>query len=156
MKNLFLIVFIFLSLKTFADYVDNGDKQFYGRIIFISNEKIILKESCTGNNKEFKWSEYITIKFTEQCNHPGWDVSTSPITADEQCAKRKVFEFWLKIKNDKCYADEFSISNGVLHIVYSRGRGTKDIPVTNLYKVIDWVGYRTYCDKDIPNNFVTL
>lgn len=142
-----------MSPQLFADYIDNGDKQFYGKIVYINTDKIILKESCTGKNMLFYWDDNLTIKFTDQCDHPGWDLSTSPVTADLPCSKRKVFEFYIKSNNSHVYADEFSFNNGALHIVYSKGNGTENTTIVNLYKVIDWVSYRTVCESDIPDNF---
>jgi len=155
-KILLLSIIILSSVKSFADFIDDGNTQFYGKIIFINTQKIILNVDCTDKTQEFTWSDNLTVNFSDSCIHPAWDLSTSPVTAQRNCPQKKVFEFLIISNGSSCYADEFSIKDDKLHIVYSNGKGTKDLSVTDLYKTINWVRYSTVCESDIPKDFKTF
>ena len=156
MKKLIILSLLFLSNKSFADYVDDGDEQYYGTIINITKSKILLKENCTGVIKEFKWNQQLIVFFNSQCLHPDLKSSRLPIVTGLNCPKEKFFTFSIKNSNQMSFAESFQIQHGKLYITYAKGKGSKVYSCNNLFQYIEWVNYITICDNDIPNNFTVL
>jgi hypothetical protein len=157
MKTKISILFIFIYLSAYPDYVDDGNYQSYGRIIEISSTQITLAENCsTATIKVFPWTDNLIVYFSERCDRPAYTLSRSPISADLNCSKRKIFRFLIKSKQKVSYADEFYISNDILHITYARGKGKVIYSAKDIYKGIEWTMFSTMCENDIPLNFETL
>lgn len=152
MKYLLFNLFLLIHLTTFADMVDTGSKQYYGAITYIDKQKILLKEGCGETVKTFFWSEGLSITFNTTCDHPGWDMSRSPVTADQNCQKRKVFEFLIKGSQEVSYADDFDVVNHFLTIKYVNNQGAQKISQQEIENYIDWVKYIDMCVSDIPTN----
>jgi hypothetical protein len=155
-KLLILILLIIQSLSIFADVIDDGDKQYYGKVRSITGSKIVLRESCTGADIEFQWRAIRLLRFSSECNHPGWNISTSPVEAEIDCTRTRVFVFFIVGSQDVSYAEQFTVTDGTLRIVYAKGKGIKEFSAANLNNVIDWVSLRSICISDIPDDFKTL
>ncbi|UPK72137.1 hypothetical protein [Chitinophaga filiformis] len=155
-KIQFILLCIFSCFIARADYIDTGDKQFYGKIIFVSKEKIILRDDCNGNSREFRWLHIRSIKFSADCHHPGWEMSTSPVTADIQCSKAMLFQIFLPTLQRFTYATEFVMKEGKVSIIYANGKGRKDFSAENIDSILGLAMYSEVCLSDVPADFPTL
>ncbi len=152
MKYLLLSFCLMARIATYADMVDTGNKQYYGAIKYIDKQKVVLKEGCGENVKTFFWSNGISITFNITCDHPGWDMSRSPATADDNCKRRKVFKFFIKGSQQVSYADNFAAENQFLTISYVNNQGSQRVSLQEIEKYIDWVMYVDTCEAEIPIN----
>lgn len=149
------VYFFFSSPDIFADYVDFGQVQLYGRITYIDQNGVILKENCNGNTRKFNWKNNIIVRLNPDCTKT-FSMPRIPLIEDRPCAKRKVFKFLIKAKHAISYADVFKYSNGFIHIVYSHNMGTLDIKVNNLDQLISFVSYTNMCESELPESFEVL
>lgn len=152
MRYLLLSLFVLFYFSSYADMVDTGGKQYYGVITYIDKEKVLLNEGCGATAKTFLWSQNISITFNTTCDHPGWNMSRSPVTADDKCSKRKVFKFLIKGSQQVSYADDFVAENQFLTIKYVNNQGTQRVSFQGIEKYIEWVMYVDMCIADIPQS----
>lgn len=155
-KSLILILLLCTPIFLLADIVDNGNAQYYGKVISISSSGIILKEDCTGNTRTFDWTDNVIVRFNSQCNHPGYTMSRSPAEAEMDCAKAKVFKFFLKKNNTVCYATEFNFDGTNLHIVYAKDKGKADFTVTTFNNTLEFLVFQTVCASEVPEDFALI
>lgn len=148
MKTITTLALFMIYSTCFADYIDNGDKQYYGKVISMNSSGITLIEDCTGASRTFSWTDATIVYFSADCHHPNWELSRSPVTTDLNCQNRKVFIFRSKQNADQ-YADSFSIKDGKLYVRYTNG-GSKEVSAQRLETTIEYVVYRSTCISEIP------
>jgi hypothetical protein len=119
-------------------------------------QQIQLKQGCGSTVTTFYWNPNLSITFNTQCDHPGWDMSRSPVSIDDICPKKKVFRFLIKSSNRIAYAEKFVQANHILTITYINGQGSQQIAADDIDKYIEWVMCGEECVQVLPQSTPTL
>jgi hypothetical protein len=155
-KYLLTLVFGLAMQVALADYVNDGHMQYYGRITYIDAQTVKIKLNCNGFEKAFKWQDIMGITFDGECSHSGPSFITSPVTANLNCPRVKVFDFQFKDKDKESFATSLKFDQGKLTITYASGKGTYTFNSDQLKDRIRWMVYEEACRADIPSDFPVL
>lgn len=153
MRNLIVTIMLLCPAIIYADHIEDGVSRYYGKVVFINKNKILLRQECTGKPVTYFWTDCTSIYFDTVCNHPDENKVANSGAIDTACPKKRVYVLKLLNKQVYSYADDLILKDGKLKIVYCHNKATVNLLAGNLEKYIEKISYVEMCVKDIPDNF---